>query len=244
MDPVRFSRLKLMSRSPAHYAAYEQEETASIEKGRALHALVLGGPRVVCYPGAVRRGKEYEAYAEKFSDALILNRSDYASAMGMAEAVKAHPRAMELLQGSPEVELDWSFLGRACQSHIDVVGSDYLTELKSTRNCHPDRFKWQARQLGYHAQLAFYDEAVRFSGSEPRAHYIVAVESSAPFVVTTLRLTDRMLDEGRRLVRLWMERLLACEAAGAWPGYCESTVDLDVPEDDAELTFADEEEAA
>jgi len=38
-----------------------------------------------------------------------------------------------------------------------------------------------------------------------------------------------------------MERLLACEAANEWPGYAQSIVDFDVP-DELELDFGDDEE--
>jgi hypothetical protein len=56
-------------------------------------------------------------------------------------------------------------------------------------------------------------------------------------------LSQRALEHGARLCRAWMERVLVCEETGDWPGYCEATVPLDVPDDEEELTFGDEEAA-
>jgi hypothetical protein len=77
--------------------------------------------------------------------------------------------------------------------------------------------------------------------SKPLAAYVVAVESTPPFPVTVMRLTDRALDQGERLCTSWMETLLNCEASNFWPPYAQSIVPLDVP-DDPEIEFSDGEE--
>lgn len=250
MKPVRLSRLKLIGRSPAHYKGAEDQDEYHLERGDGLHSVLLGGKKVMAYPGPVRRGKEYDAFVRDNPGALILTKTEEAKVSAMAAAVRRNPVAMSVLKGQHELEVDWTLLDRPCQSHIDVLGPGgrYITELKSAKSSKPLDMMWQAMKLGYNAQLAFYDEAVRTLGlGAPEAHYVVAVESAPPFVVTVLRLTDRALDQGRRAFRLWFERLLACEAADHWPGYCEAIEDLDLPvEDDVELVFpaADEEEAA
>jgi PDDEXK-like domain of unknown function (DUF3799) len=238
--PVRFTHLKLMALSAAHYLEAARKETGSMERGTALHSLVLGGKQVLAYPGKVRRGKEYDAFVAANTNAQILTASDYGRAAGMAEAVLRNRQAMEVLAGQHELEIDWTCLGRKCQSHLDVLGGggQWITELKSAVSSNPDRFAWQSQRMAYNAQLAFYWEAVLQSGlGVPRDAYVVAVESSAPYVVTVMRLTARALDQGQRSFRLWLERLLGCEAANEWPGYAEGIVPLDVPEDDAELVF-------
>ena len=242
--PVRFTNLKLMALSPAHYLEAAQKDTGSMERGRALHSLVLGGAPVLAYPGKVRRGKEYDAFVAANTNAQVLTKSDYAKVEGMAASVRAHKVAMRVLAGQHEVELDWQFMGRKCQSHIDVVGGggEWVTELKSAVSSNPDRFAWQSHRMAYNAQLAFYWEAVLQSGlGVPRDAFVVAVESSAPYVVTVMRLTGRALDLGRRSFRLWMERLLGCEAANEWPGYVQDIVPLDVPEDEPDLVFGSAE---
>lgn len=244
LEPVRFSNLKRIAQSPAHYLAAVDQPTYAKERGSALHSLVLGGKRVVSYPGAVRRGKEFDAFVADHPDALILTKSEHSKTFAMAAAVQANPVAMAALEGRHELEVNWSYLDRACQSHIDVVGTNHVTELKSCAVGQPARFAYAALKYGYHGQLAFYLEAMRACGENQTEAYIVAVESVAPYVVTTLKLTERALEHGARLFRLWFERLLACEKANEWPGYCQSIVPLDAPEDDVELTFGASGEVA
>jgi hypothetical protein len=234
-----------MARSPAHYRESLEstwKPSAAMELGSAVHALVLGGPDVVAYPGAVRRGKEWDGFKAEHEGDLILLGADYEKAQRMADAVGKNANARRVLEGRREQPIDWSIGSRACRSTPDVVGNGFVTELKTTNTAEPARFQWQALRMAYHAQLAFYLEAVRSSAAaeQPQEAYIVAVESSAPFPVTVLRLTNRALDQGARMFRLWFERLLTCEASGVWPGYCEAIVDLDVPDEDMELTFGEE----
>jgi hypothetical protein len=68
--------------------------------------------------------------------------------------------------------------------------------------------------------------------------YIVAVESSAPYPVTVIRVTDKMRNKGARQCRMWFEQLLVCERSGHFPGYVEADVDWD--DDDTELEWDDE----
>jgi hypothetical protein len=48
--------------------------------------------------------------------------------------------------------------------------------------------------------------------------------------VTVMRLAPAALDHGARSVRLWLERLKACEASDSWPGYVQSEAEMGVPE--------------
>lgn len=238
--PVRYSHLKMLALSPAHYLAAVRRDSYAMERGRALHSLVLGGARVIPYPGKTRQGKEWTAFKAANDGAEILTATEYAKVQGMADSVKRHKVAMQLLEGQHEVEVNWSYLGRACQSHIDVIGGggSMVTELKTTVSSEPDRFAWQARRLWYFGQLAFYMEAVQQAGLGTATDaYVVAVEAAEPYVVTCMRATERALELGRKCMRLWMERLLGCEAANDWPGYVQGIVDLDAPEDGIDFTF-------
>jgi hypothetical protein len=241
--PIRFSLLKEMGKSPAHYRyAVDndgREQTPAMRLGKAVHSLILGGDPVLFFPG-VRRGNAWDAFEAANTGAIILNEAEHEKARGMAAAVRASAPAMRVLEGRHEVEVNWQYLGRAWQSHIDVIAHDgsYVTELKTGATSDPVRFVWQAIKLHYNGQLAAYGEAMRSSGlGDPLASHVVCVESQAPYVTTTFRLTERALEQGRKALRLWAERLAACEAADHWPGYCESAVPLDVPDDELELEF-------
>jgi len=245
MDPVRFSHLKQIARSPAHYLASLKfrPDTAAMRLGRIVDVALLGGPPVVVWEGS-RRGKAWEQFQEQHLDDEIVTYSEYEAADPVIRAVRNHEHAMYLLgSGTPKQRIYWDWLGRSCTGEPDVAGK-YLVDLKTTRCAEPGRFSKQAMWLSYHAQLAWYRQGMLLSGAEPPTQvFIVAVETTTPFPVTVFQLTERAIEQGERLCRLWMERLLSCESTNEWPGYVQSAVDLDVP-DELELSFGDDEEAA
>ena len=243
-EPGRFSFLKWMAESPAHYAYAVANDnsrklTACMETGSAVDGLILGTKEVCAYPGPVRRGKAWEQFQVDNASKLIVTKKELALAEGMKASVLANEHAARVLTGHRQKEIEWEFLGRKCVSHLDVLAFDnaFITDLKSSQTSNPNKFRWKALKMAYHAQLAFYRLAVEYrTGTKPRTAYVVAVESTAPYVTTVMRVTDKALDLGERMVRLWFETLLTCEKSNAWPGYSQSIVELDAP-DDLDLEF-------
>jgi hypothetical protein len=236
---VRFSRLKKMALSPAHYLAglvASDKSSDAQRRGSLVHSLALGQPTVV-WPGKVRRGKTWDKFQADHPGALISSTREMNEASPMIEALRRDSRAVDLLAGKAESEIAWEIGGRACEGRVDVIGQDRVVELKTTRCAHPDVFMRQARYLNYHVQLAWYADGLGVS-----AGYIVAVESTAPYAVSVFHLTDRTLDEGRRIYRGWFEKLMVCEQTNEWPGYSQHMVEFDVMGDDVDYSVLDEAE--
>ena len=239
-DPIRFSILKAMAKSPAHYRALRDTPfapTASMRIGTITHRLVLGGDLVV-YDGR-RAGKAWDEFEAAHGGEEIFTASELEQAKPIAASVQRSDMAMHWLGGVQEQRIDWTFLGRTFRSTPDAYGVGRVADLKTTRCSEPGRFGRDAIGMHYHAQLACYGMALGLDVGDD--HVIVAVERVAPYAVTVLRLTDRAVEAGRRLCHAWMERLLVCEASNEWPGYVQSMIDLDVPEE-LELDFGDAEE--
>jgi hypothetical protein len=248
LEPVRFSRLKLMGKSPAHFAEGYGAETGSMRKGTALHAFLLGGEsRVSVYTGGRRDeriGKWREFQAEHDGHHILIP-SELESVAGMRESVERHARALALLDGTQEERIDWTDLGRPCRGTPDVVhwknGRKTAVELKTCVTSHPERFAWQARKLAYHAQCAWYKRGLELTpsyGPGPvEEFFVVAVESTAPYPVTVFRLDQESLEAGAKLNRLWLEQLLVCERTGHFPAYAESDVLLSVVETELALDW-------
>ena len=244
---VRFSRLKLMARSPAHFFAHPQGVSSSMDKGSAVHSAVLGGKRVCFYDkqtesgaSAPRRGKDWEAFQSANADALILSRSQYDEVSRIVESVRAHKDAMFLLAENQEQTLMFEMMGLECRTTPDARRAGLVSELKTCRSSDPRRFQWDSIRAHYHAQVAFHAEGarrVKLEQSTPDG-YIVAVETSAPYPVTVFKLTPRALEQGLKSIRLWMEQLKGCLASNQWPAYAQSYVDLDVPDADGGAVFA------
>lgn len=252
--PVRFSNLKRMGQSPVHYWHSVQrdsgDETLSMRLGSGTHAMVFGQPWTV-WTGdptsdkkPVRNGKKWDAFARDNADKCIMSIGEYRKARALSEAIKRNERAMELLAGPESVReqtIKWKYLNRECTSRPDVRSPGRVVDLKTTKCAEPGRFARDGRWRSYHAQLAFYLDAVIASGlGTPSAAYIVAVENAPPYPVTVLRLTDRAIELGRRMCRLWFEQLLACEDGNYWPGYLECDAEFDIPDDEGELIIGGE----
>jgi len=106
-----------------------------------------------------------------------------------------------------------------------------LADLKTCRSAHPDWFQWDARKMGYHAQLDWYGNGLERRGEgRPMRSFLVAVENTPPHVVTIFEATERALLEGRKLWSLWFERLRVCEDSNEWPGYSQGAVPFDTPD--------------
>ncbi len=242
-EPVHFTNLKQMSLSPAHYLSAVQtgHHKKCFGAGRLLHFLVLGGDYVV-YEGK-RQGNAWKDFAEKNSGREIFTRAEVERERQVAEAVLRHPIAGPLLVGERELEVEWEWLGRRCSSRLDVLGPRRVVDLKRSSTSEPERFSRAAVRYGYHAQGAFYEAAARHIGREVDEVNLIAVEAVAPYAVPVFRLTRSALLVGQKVCRLWMERLLSCEAVNEWPEYAQSIIDLDVNEG-PDLVFGDEFDAA
>ncbi len=238
MTPLRFSALRKMAKSPAHYLAAittEMEPTSGMDVGTAADSMLLGEQRVVAYPGKVRRGKEYDAFEVRHADALILTEREYRLASGIAAAVTSCDDAVRLLAGVRQETVYWVNNGRECRGTPDVRSMDgtSITDLKTGETSDPRRFQWKMRSFAYHAAASWYIAGLNSRGFKVRDSYIVAVEQVFPHVVTVFKLSDHLLELGQRLWVTWFEQLQVCESSGEFPPYSQSIVDLDWPDDEA-----------
>lgn len=248
MQPLRFSHLKHISQSAAHYRhrlSAPEKRKAVYEKGTALHSYLLGDEdSVVVYP-ARRAGKAWDAFEANHSHQTILIESESRDVIGMRDSIRRHEQAMDLLRGTREQTLQWRIGERDCAGTPDVRTARRVVELKSAKTTQPDRFIREGLRFGYHAQLAWYLDGVASSGlGTPEEAWIVAVESSPPYPVTVFRLTDRAIEQGRRLCRLWFERLRVCEESNEWPAYVQGDFAFDVPDEDGFTLLIGGEEVA
>lgn len=240
LDPVRFSRLRLIDESPQHYADGTVTETSPMRKGSALHSYLLGGTRkVVTYPGR-RAGKAWDAFKIEHEGQLILSATELEGVACMRTAIEKHPRAIELLDdGVQETRITWTDHGRACAGTPDVVkpkrGRKRLVELKACHNVKPDKFRWHLDDLHYHAQLDWYanglDHCSAYEPGPVDEVYIVAVGMRAPYPVVVYRIAESKLLQGRLRWQGWLAQLLECERTGRFPGYVDTDAVIDIEDE-------------
>jgi hypothetical protein len=233
---VHFSDLKEIEKSPAHYLAAvnrQHESTRHMRVGTVCHEKVLGprpGKALAHWDGE-RKGNAYKTFAAEHHDAEIVTTSENDDGTELARAVLADPIFQSLGPFRREAAITWTDAGILCATDgIDMLGTDWLGELKTCRCAQPAAFSRAAASMYYHAQIAFYLGGAVSCGllSESARALIVAVESTDPYPVTTLSLSSRDLLEGRKLVVKWLERLRQCEAENHWPGYAQSIVPFEM----------------
>lgn len=240
--PVHFSNLKHMAKAAALYeyhAKTTEEDTRDYRIGRAFHSMVLGGTKVVCFDGRRDpRSKEWQAFQTENSGAEILIASEYEVALGMAESVLNHPQARAILDRCPvrELPITGKLLDLPCEGRIDLCGPGIVAELKSDAIAQPDRWQKRAQYLGYSAQLDWYRTLlvadaphlpITWAPDETDECYSIVCEKTPPYLPVVHHAKPRLLEDGRRSWRLWLEQLKTCIESGVWPGYAESIVEWD-----------------
>jgi len=239
---VHFSELKALRKSPAHYR-HAIEESRTITRpmivGSVADGLVFGGRNVALYPGKVRNGKEWEAFKLSNEGKTLCIQSEYDDAKGAADAVLADPVARRLLDGCEyQRVMAWEAYGLECAAGVagERGGFDawhekrgYILDLKVTASTQPEDFQRHAFKMQWHAQAAWYLDGAKALAIDVRDFYLIGVEANPPHCVTVLHVTQEALDMGRKEIALWTEKLKACEAADAWPGYAQDVLQLEVP---------------
>jgi len=245
-ERIRFSRLKLIAASPAHYREGANFGTSAKDKGTGVHVYLSGG-HVTYYPektkagkAAPRNGAKWEEFRAANQNAVILSASEYDDVNRMVDAIRNCDAAKEALEGVREETLSFKLMNLPFRTTPDVHNDRDWTEIKTCRTANPSRFAWESFKMKYHAQMALHRIGCKRSvnGFSPRTGWVVVVESSRPFPVTVFKMTEKALEIGEKQVRMWTETLKVCLASNQWPAYAQSAMDLDVPEEDLTIGSA------
>lgn len=235
---------KKILRSPAHFRLMRDtpnEPTAAMQFGTAVHSGVLEPDTfdaVVCAAPNVdkrtRDGKAEYAYFEECSRGkIILSAADMARAIRCIEAVRAHPAASRLLDGSErEVSLFWNDARYRvpCKCRFDALNHGGGIDLKTTKDASPAEFARSVAGFQYHLQAALYCagyEAV--IGEPPKFFAFIAVESEPPHAVACYVLPANAMLAGARLLSEALGRYAVALDSGEWRSYPETIDVLELP---------------
>ena len=233
---VNWSSLKHLDASPLHYRhalTHPTEDTNRLLLGRAVHTAVLEPDefplRYAVYEGAVRRGKDWDAFQAANMDKDILKADEYRMCLTVRDAVRAKAEAATLLMGESEVVRQWTdeATGIPCKARLDHVMPELaLVDLKTTKSTDEHEFTNSAARFLYHGQLAFYRRAAGM-GNIPV--YIIAVEIDPPHDVAVYQVAEWALDAGEAKVTELLALLRFCQDNDTWPGRYNSVRELGLP---------------
>lgn len=243
MAGINWSMLKHGQKSMAHLKdALDRgtEDKACYAKGRAVHCLSLTpklfDSQYAVWWGADKRTKagkdEWARFQDESAGKEIITLDDWSEAQRIANAVRSNDDAMAMLvDGEAEKPIVWTDdeTGVQCKGRVDFIGEAGLVDLKTTKDASPRGFASASWRYGYHGQLAFYTDGLVTSGETVQEVHIIAVETSAPYVVQVYTLSPTLLRMGREEYRRLLSRYAHAVRTGEWPGYSASDLILDPP---------------
>jgi len=222
---ISSSDFRLLEISPLHLEHKElfQLEGDALKLGTLVHALVLEPETfedfyaVENFEGSnanKNSGLYKEARAtwlESVGDRTVVPVDMWRKAEAMATRVLAISGRLlsdgiaeeSFFVDDPEFEVR-----RKCRP--DYLRDDgVLADIKTSRNGSPYEFAKSIAAFGYARQMAYYADTLRMAGREVTACIIVAVDTTAPYMVRVYRLDDAAIEAGRqnyrRLLESWRE---------------------------------------
>jgi hypothetical protein len=208
------------------------EERPAYLVGRAAHSLILEGKDAFQEAFAVggpinpKTGQPFGQTTKAFAEWAESQRKDVLTAeqyhlvQAMADSVKRHPAARELLaDGVAEGVVRSEYCGLPCQIRMDWFAPyRALCDLKTVDTI--DYFESDARRYGYCHQLAFYGAVLKQRIGLRMPAYFIVVEKREPFRCGVWRVMDEVLDHATRENEAAIRRLRECQETGNWPtGY-------------------------
>lgn len=234
------ARLLLPPNCPAKFR-YQQDHPQppkkEFEHGHAAHQRVLGaGPQLVLVDRDRWDTKECKAEvaAIRGRGDVPLKRADYDRVQAMADAIRAHPLASELLDpecAAVEQSVFWvdAEYGVWRRARIDAWRNDRLADYKTTASAAPEHVAKSIYNFGYHMQAAWYLDAAAAVGAEADMFLLVFQETVPPYLVNVVQPDDTAIHIGRQANRRALETFRDCTTSGVWPGYSDGIELIGLP---------------
>lgn len=211
-----------------------------LDLGHALHLAALEPDKfqdqVVCGLSVRRQGAKNIALWKEFEEAhwgkIILNIPDFEKCLVMADALRKHALANELLnmpKARKELSVVWEdpIEKILCKGRYDLFGYwprlnwSVIGDLKSTgTDLSSEALKRAIGVYGYDQQAAWYlDGAAALVPGVERHFLLIFVMSKPPHDVRIIEPFDSTIEEGRTKNRLAMKRWAKCVRSGKYPGF-------------------------
>lgn len=235
----------LVSPRDGHYSeatGYTDSDSPDLLVGRAVDTALLEPDeferRFAVWEGEAKRGAEWTAFKAAHASRDILSTSQLAQVRGMRDAVLGHPHASRyvLAEGREvQVRRQWrdADSGTLLKGQFDLVPwAHCVVDLKSTRSLDERRFRAQAWDLMWFAQLAWYRRGQSQHLGVSRAAVecvIIAVDKTEPYDCGVFPIAPATLDYCDGLIDALLAKRKACRAEGRFPGRYPEPVEIAMP---------------
>jgi hypothetical protein len=222
-----------------------QPHKREFDIGHAAHLLVLGdGPEleVIDFPDWKKvAARELRDLAYDEGKVPLLTK-EHEQVQAMAEAIRQHPTAGRLFDpeaGTAEQSLFWhdpqfKVWRRARPDWMPHRGDGRLVvvDYKTCRAADPGALQRAVYEHGYHAQAAWYLDAVKafaLHGDQEPAFVFVFQTKTAPYLVHLVELDFPALTLGAARNERALRTYAECQRTGVWPGFNDRITYLPLP---------------
>jgi exodeoxyribonuclease VIII len=209
----------------------EEKSTDALDFGKAGHLAVFQpdqfGNEVAVCPEVNKRtnaGKaEYASFCAENEGKTIISAGDYEIVNRVADAVRRHPVAQNILaKGQAEASMfstDQS-TGELIKVRPDWFVEDVMADLKLMRSASPQHFEKEMWNRRYFVQAPFYlDTAGEVLGRTFNSFVFIVAEKEPPFLVELYFASPEALSAGRIEYRRNLDLYHQCKVTDTWPGY-------------------------
>lgn len=206
-------------------AGIYKESTPAMMLGTISHCAILEPDefykRYVVDPKMSKRSnadkEAWKKWQEDNEGRTVITAEQFEKAMGMAESVRNHPKAISLLTGGKaEQAFFWTDekTGELCKCKADYVVGNTISDLKTCADASPDGFGRAVANFGYNMQDAWYTR-----GTEAERFVFIAVETTAPYIVEVYELNQEAKDHGLDKCDAAVQKLLFHKNFEPFKGY-------------------------
>jgi hypothetical protein len=138
----------------------DREDNKSFAEGRYFHQLLIEKDKAEVVPSvdvSTRNTKEYKAYCETHNLPFVLLTKEKEDVEKLVKTMKANIQFYADIYASGnkyEVPAVGEFFGIKWKGKADIVGKDFLIDLKTTSDI--QKFKWSAKAYNYDSQAYIY----------------------------------------------------------------------------------------
>jgi hypothetical protein len=251
--------LNACARSMLHghnFELYGRPDTPALALGRIMHAACLEPDRwreQRCLTDECgRKSAKFAQFIEANPGRICATADEAAEIDAMCKAGREHAGAWPILSAAGGVEVSARWIdpgtGLPCKARFDKLGDGRITDIKTCLHAGHFPFVSSAVRYGYHRQAAHYLRGYRAATGDtgPVTFTLIAVEKTSPYAVAVYDLIPDELEiidrQNQKLMQAWAK----CRASGVYPGYCQTSKLLALPEyalhDDGPMpTFGGEE---
>ena len=236
------SQLTAFKRSPQHWLQYIQQERTRTEPmilGSAFHCLALEKEKfearyyVFDLSEMPEPEKDFRTNVNRewrdeqiaiAGDKEVINTDQLEVCKNGIQALYKNDEAVKYIQSGIEFEseLTWKSNGLEFYGIRDIVGDDFICDLKFVNNADPFVFQKNLLRDGVYRQGGMYLDGElggKYTGDPHKNVIFIAVESSPPYGVSVHQLDVEVIGFGVNEYRFLARQLKDCLDTDIFPSY-------------------------